>query len=103
MLKEIEQARTKIQKKIDQNQEKLDGLMDWCREKYDVNWYGHQRYEDEYEKRSQKLNKELKQLRFWHQQLYEMHLAAVERGIEDGTHAEQVYLGIIEEDECSGF
>lgn len=97
MLKDIETLRTRLQKKIDQNQEKLDGLMDWCMEKYDVNWYGHQRFEDEYEKRSAKLNRELNQLRYWHKQLYELHLSAVEMGIEDGTHAEMVYLGMIEE------
>lgn len=97
MLKEIESVRTKLQKKIEDREQKLNGLMDWCKEKYDVNWYGHIRYEEEYEKRSQKLNRELNQLKFWHKQLYEMHLAAVEQGIEDGTHSELVYLGLIEE------
>ena len=52
----------------------------------------------EYCKRSAKLEKELKQLRFWHKQLYEMHLAAVEKGIEEGTHTEMVYLGMISDE-----
>ena len=98
MLKDIETVRTRLQKKIEDREAKLNGLMDWCKDRYDVNWYGYQKYQDEYEKRSAKLEKELKQYRFWHKQLYEIHLAAVEAGIEDGTHAEMVYLGMIEEE-----
>ena len=98
MLKEIESVRTKLQKKIEDREQKLNGLMDWCKDRYDVNWYGYQKYQDEYTKRSAKLEKELKQLRFWHKQLYEMHLAAVEKGIEEGTRTEMVYLGMIPEE-----
>lgn len=99
MLKEIEAVRTKLQKKIADREQKLDGLLDWCKDKYDVNWYGYEKYQHEYEKRSEKLRMELKQLKWWHKQLYEMHLSAVEFGIEDGTHTEMVYLGMIQEQE----
>lgn len=102
MLKEIEAVRTKLQKKIEEREAKLNGLMDWCKDRYDVNWYGYQKYQDEYAKRSAKLEKELKQYQFWYKQLYEMHLAAVEAGIEDGTHAELVYLGMVPEDDQKG-
>lgn len=97
MLKEIEAVRAKLQKKIAEREEKLAGLMDWCKDRYDVNWYGYQRYQDEYEKRATKIEKELKQLKFWHKELYNLHLAAVEAGIEEGTHTEKVYLGMEEE------
>lgn len=98
MLKDIETARDRIQKKIDAREEKLTGLMDWCKDRYDVNWYGYERCQTEYEKRAEKINKELQQLNWWKKQLYQLHLAAVEAGIEDGTHAELVYLGKIQED-----
>lgn len=97
MLKEIEAVRAKLYKKIAVREERLAGLMDWCKDKYDVNWYGHERFHTEYERRSVKLEKDLKQLKWWHKQLYEMHLSAVEMGIEDGTHTEMVYLGMTEE------
>ena len=54
---------------------------------------------DEYNKRSAKLEKELKQLKWWHKQLYEMHLSAVELKIEEGTRTEMVYLGMVPEDD----
>ena len=97
MLKEIEAVRAKLQKKIADREEKLAGLMDWCKDRYDVNMYGHQRYHDEYDKRATKIEKELKQLKFWNKELYNLHLAAVEAGIEDGTHTEKVYLGMEDE------
>lgn len=96
-MKDIEKLRTRLQKKIEEREEKLAGLMDYCKDRYDVNWYGYQKYQDEYAKRSAKLEKELKQLKFWHKELYNLHLAAVEAGIEEGTKTEQVYLGMIDE------
>ena len=63
MLKEIEAVRAKLQKKIADREQKLNGLMDMCRERWDVNWYGYEKYQDEYNKRSAKLEKELKQLK----------------------------------------
>lgn len=98
MLKEIESVRTKLQKKIEDREQKLNGLMDWCKDKWDVNWYGYDKYQDEYAKRSAKLEKELKQLKWWNKQLYEMHLSAVELKIEEGTRTEMVYLGMIQEE-----
>ena len=98
MLKEIEAVRAKLQKKIEDREQKLNGLMDMCRERWDVNWYGYEKYQDEYNKRSAKLEKELKQLKWWHKQLYEMYLSAVELKIEEGTRTEMVYLGMIQEE-----
>ena len=99
MLKEIEAVRAKLQKKIEDREQKLNGLMDWCKDKWDVNWYGYDKYQDEYAKRSAKLEKELKQLKWWNKQLYEMHLSAVELKIEEGTRTEMVYLGMVPEDD----
>lgn len=97
MTKEVESCLNKIKAKIARIEAKDADLKQNCREKWDVDWYGMTRWEEEYEKRHVKYQQELDRLMFYSQSIYQVYLAAVEKGLEDGTKTERIYLGIEEE------
>ena len=92
MQKDVEKAYEKIKKRIAALKVKDSELEQKCREKWDVNWYGHLRWEDEYEKRHAKIQDEIRYLKWWETRLYDLHLMAVEQGVETGTKTERHFL-----------
>lgn len=94
MQKDVEKVYLKLQKRIQLLNDKDGDLKKTCRDKWDVNWYGMTRWEDEYEKRHKKIQDEIRVLDWWQKNLYELHLIAVEQGIEEGTKNERHYLGM---------
>jgi hypothetical protein len=98
MTKEVDTFLTKIKKKIATLEFKDNELKNYCRERWDVNWYGMTRWEEEYEKRHAKYRKEIEKLTHYRNQVYNVYLALVEAGLEEGTKAERIYLGLETED-----
>lgn len=98
MTKEIDSCLEKIIKRIATLEAKDEGLKKFCREKWDVNWYGTLRWQEEYEKRHAKCQSELKTLNFYKKAIYDIYLTAIEKGLEEGTKTERIYLGLEEAD-----
>ena len=104
MNKEIDACLTKIKKRIKILEDKDADLKKYCLEKWSVDWYGTLRWQEEYEKRHIKDQKELQMLRIYKDQIYNTYLALIEKGLEDGTDAERAFLGLKKEDadhDCS--
>ena len=101
MQADIQACYEKLKKKVAKLEQKDANLREYCRERFPIDLFGCCRWIDEYEKRHAKIQQELEYLRFYEKIIYDVHLTAVERGIEKGSYTERSYLGMEEADDVS--